>query len=320
MKVGIQCSSYGQRCGISTYAERLEKALKNAGVEAHIFINAPHEQVDVISYQYEPGILHPNKLYDFARKYIDELAVVTAHHSRGLDSVYAILDGVVFHDKSQITEDVWQGSYRIIPHPALVFPRKDKYKLRKKYGLPEDKTIIGTAGFITGTGKMLPLVFDNILKYLEDDMFLYSITSMWKGGDLGRYAQIMNTVKKHGKLHQFRIDTEFVDEETLNEKMQACDLLFAWNITGPNDIGSQSGIAADMYGSYTRLIVKDSPHYSFIGKQDKVLVGPQDPNEFAKYVIYVAKNEDLDDVQDPTWLSWDNQVKNYIDFFEELLE
>jgi len=322
MKVGIQCSSYGQRCGISTYAIRLNNALNKVGVQSHIFIENPHEDVDVISYQYEPGILHPQILYSYTRKFIEQLAVVTAHHTRGLAPLYPALDGVVFHDESQIIKEEgepWEGGYRIIPHPALVFPKKDKAQLRKKYGLPEDKLIIGTAGFIAGTGKQLPLILVPLLKYLEDDMYLYFITSMWKAGDLGRYTQIMRLVKKYGAEDSFRIDTEFVEDESLNEKMQACDLLFAWNITGPNDRGSQSGIAADMYGSYTKLIVKDSPHYSFIKRQEGVLVGPPDPIDFAKAVIRAAKQEDLDDVPDPTWLSWDNQVKNYVDFFEELL-
>lgn len=323
MRVGIQCSSYGQRCGISTYSTRLNNALNKAGVKSHIFIEKPHDDVDIICYQYEPGILHPQVLYAFTRKYIEQLAIVTAHHTRGLGQLYPVLDGVVFHDESQILREEgepWEGGYRIIPHPALVFPRKDKKKLRKKYGLPEDKLIIGTAGFIAGTGKRLPLILVPLLRYLEDDMYLYFITSMWKAGDLGRYTQIMQVVKRHDKTDSFRIDTEFVDDETLNEKMQACDLLFAWNITGPNDRGSQSGIASDMYGSYTKLIVKDSPHYSFIKRQEGVLVGPQDPVDFAKAVIEAAKKEDLDDVPDPTWLSWDNQVKNYVDFFEELYE
>jgi len=320
MRVGIQCSSYGQRCGISTYSIRLNNALNKAGVQSHIFIEKPHEEVDVISYQYEPGILHPTILHAYVRKYIEEIAVVTAHHTRGLEGLYPILDGVVFHDKSQMLGDVWEGCYRIIPHPALVYPKKDKTQLRRKYGLPEDKLIIGTAGFIAGTGKRLPLILVPLLKYLEDDMYLYFITSMWKAGDLGRYTQIMQLVRKYEKEDSFRIDTDFVEDEVLNEKMQACDLLFAWNITGPNDRGSQSGIAADMYGSYTKLIVKDSPHYNFIKQQEGVLVGPPDPIEFAQAVIKAARTTDLDDVPDPTWLSWDNQVKEYIAFFEELLE
>jgi len=321
MKVGIMCKSYGQRCGISTYSERLNRALNKAGVKSHIFINEPHEDVDIISVQYEPGILHPIVLGNFLTRHKNQKVVVTAHHTRGLGQLFGVIDGIVLHDESQIlpTEVPPKNKYRVIPHPALVFPRLDKKEVKKELGLPTDKIIIGTAGFICGTGKRLPVILSHLLELLEDDMFLYFITSFWKGGDMGRYKQISNLVKMYGKENQFRIDIDFKTEEELNKSMQACDLLFAWNITGPNDKGSQSGIASDMYGSYTKLIVKDSPHYSFIKKQKGVLVGPTDPRAFAEAVIKAAKSENLHDVPDPTWLSWDNQVKKYIEYFEEVI-
>ena len=322
MKVGIQCTSYGQRCGISTYSIRLNKYLnQEKDVESFIFVENPKEDIDVLSIQYEPGIIPPHVLNEYIRAYVMPIIVVTAHHTRYLSQFYPILDGVIFHDESQIgNEKPWEGGYRIIPHPALVYPKKNKKSLREKYGLPDDKLIIGTAGFITGTGKNLPGILQHLIKRIDDDMYLYFITSFWKAGDLGRYTQMKNIVKKYKKEDQVRIDPEFVSDEVLNEKMQACDLLFSWNMTGPNDIGSQSGIASDMYGSYTKLIVKDSPHYNFIKQQDKVLVGRPNPKDFAEDVLKAARDADLNDVPDPTWLSWENQVKYYVDFFKELLE
>ena len=152
---------------------------------------------------------------------------------------------------------------------------------------------------------------------MNDDEFLYFITSFWKAGDMGRKAEIMKVVKKLGKENNFRLDTTFIPDNILNEKMQACDLLFSWN-AGGNEVGSQSGIAADMYGSYTKLIVKDVPHYSFIGEQEKVLKGRRQPDKFAEDVIRAVRKEDLNDIPDPKWLSWDEQVKKYVDYFIEL--
>ena len=320
MKVAIQCSSIGQRCGIYVYAQRLAKYLNTLpDVETQLFLSNLKDDVDVVSIQYEPGIMPPNMLLQMVNTYINPVVVVTAHHISGLPQFFPILDGIVLHSESQLhglSDKPW--NYRVIPHPALVFPKKDKSKLREKYGLPQDKKIVGTAGFITGTGKRLPIIVEEILKRLKDDEFLYLITSYWKAGDLGREAEIKRIVKQLGKEEQFRIDTEFLPDEILNEKMQACDLLFAWN-AGPNMYGSQSGIAADMYGSYTKLIVKDAPHYDFIGSQEGVLKGRPEPDKFAEDVLYALRHEDLDDVPDPKWLSWENQVKNYKDYFEELL-
>ena len=327
INIGIQVSSLGERCGIYTYASRLNKYLNSTKkdkynedikVNSFMFANKPKAKFDVLSIQYEPGLMQPQVLQWFLNKYDNVPVVITAHHIGYLENFYPILDGIVLHSEDQILgEKPWV--YRVIPHPALVYPKKDKEKLRKKYNLPLDKKIIGTAGFITGTGKNLPLTVKEILKRLNDDEFLYLITSFWKGGDFGRLHDILSVVKDMGKEKQFRIDTDFVSDEILNEKMQACDLLYAWCQIGPNDKGSQSGIAADMYGSRTKLIVKNSAHYSFIGSQDKVLIGRENPSEFADDVIYALRKEDLNDVQNPEWLSWENQVKEYIDFFQEIL-
>jgi len=129
----------------------------------------------------------------------------------------------------------------------------------------------------------------------------------------------MKQVEETGKKDQFRMDTDFISEEDLNEKLQACDLLWTWCAVGPNDIGSQSGIAADMYGARRKLIVKDSAHYSFIGSQDKVEVGNADPKKFADDALKLLRTGKLDDVQDPEWLSWNEKAKDYLDYFQQVL-
>ena len=323
MNIGIQCESLGTRCGIFTYASRLNRYLNNLkNVKSSMFISEYLDGTpDVISIQYEPGLMPPQRLSYFIQRYSRTPIVVTAHHTLGLQQFYSALDGVVLHSESQILGQDKPWHYTVIPHPALVYPKKDKSKLRDKFGLPHDKKIVGTMGFICGTGKILPLTVKHILENLQDDEFLYLITSFWKGGDMGRYNQIMNVVRSLGKEDNFRIDTDFiVDEEILNEKMQCCDLLYAWNNMSKDQPGSQSGSAADMYGSRVKLIVKDCPHYSFIGKQDKVIVGRENPKDFAEDVIKTLRNENLSDVQDPEWLSWENQVKKYLEYFKEIVE
>jgi len=319
--IGVQCESMGTRCGIWTYSARVIKYLnKLDNTKAVGFVKKyKNGKPNVINIQYEPGMLPPNKVMRLMNKYKEPI-IMTAHHTLNLEQFYPMVDGVILHDEGQIVgEKPWD--YCIIPHPALVFPKKDKKKLRKKYNLPQDKKIVGTMGFICGTGKLLPYTVEEILKNLNDDEFLYLITSFWKGGDMGRLDEIKKVVKSLGKEDNFRIDTDFiVDEELLNEKMQCCNLLYAWNNVGKGSPGSQSGSAADMYGSRVKLIVKDCPHYSFIGNQDKVVVGREHPSEFAEDVINLLREGNLDDIQDPTWLSWEEQIKKYKKYFEEVSE
>ena len=319
MKVAIQCSSYGERCGINSYTNRLANALSKKGVEVDVFINRPLIEPDIISIQYEPGIMPPPRLKALLDRFVEPV-VLTAHHTNGLDDFYPMLDGVVLHDETQILNRKKPWDYVIIPHPGIMYPKKDKDKLRIRLKLPRDKTIIGTAGFITGTGKRLPSLLEELLIRLEDDQFLYFITSMWKAGDMGREREMRRIIKKYDKEDQVRIDTEFVTEKMLNNKMQACDLLFAWNAMPPNMCGGQSGIASDMYCSYTKLIARQACHFNFILSCDKVIAGRPNPNEFAEDVISLAKDKkELNNIQDPSFLSWDKQVEKYIEYFEQFL-
>lgn len=332
-KIGVQCTSMGELCGINTYSRRLVKYLnelkedksgEKVNVEAYMFARSPKKNTDVISVQYEPGLMPIVPMGDgrlSLKQLIDEniepMIIVTAHHINGLSQVYDAVDGIVLHSETQTDIKPWD--YGVVEHPSLVFPNKDKKELREKYDLPQDKKILGTAGFIAGTGKNLPMSVRSILEKLNKDEFLYLTTSFWKGGDMGHKHDILKEVKKTGKEYQFRMDTDFVTAEKLNEKLQACDLLWTWCAVGPNDTGSQSGIAADMYGARRKLIVKDSAHYSFIGEQDKVEVGRADPKDFAKDVVNVLRNSDLDDVPDPQWLSWEEKAKDYLDYFQQVL-
>jgi hypothetical protein len=327
-KIGIQVGSLGDRCGIATYSKRLCDSLnsldkdligEDVEVEAYQFVNKPKKGTDLINIQYEPGLMPPQLLMKIINKYMQPV-IITVHHIGYLPQLFGELEGFVFHNVDQFEDTGSEPlSFAIIPHPALVFEDKNKEELREKFNLPKDKKILGTSGFITGTGKNLPESVKQILIRLKDDEFLYLTTAFWKGGDMGRKDAIMEVVRELGKEDQFRLDTDFVSAEELNEKMQACDLLYAWCVVGPNAKGSQSGIAADMYGSRTKMIVKNSAHYSFIGEQDKVLVGSEGVIDFADDVVKALREEDLEDTQNPEWLSWNEKAKDYLNYFQEVL-
>jgi len=326
LKIAIQNNELGQRGGIATYSNRLEKYLNGTkikvgnqeiDVEAKQFVSRIRNGPDVISIQYEPGMLPPQALQSIIQRY-SQPVVVTAHHMGILPQFYPLMDGIVVHSKNQLEgyDEPW--NYTVIPHPALVFENKDKKELRKKYGLPEDKKILGTAGFIVGTGKELPMIIEKILRKMKDDEFLFCSTSFWKGGDFGHTEIIMKKVKELGKEDNFRIDTDFVPEEVLNEKMQCCDLLFAWN--NLNAPGSNSGIAMDMLGARRKLIVKDSNHYGFVGSIKGVAKGRQGVDEFVTDIFKLFRSNRLDkDIPDPIPYSWETMTKKYAEYFYEIL-
>ena len=315
MKIAVQCSSLGDRCGIWTYTNRLIESLnKIEGVEAFPFVDKIRGKCDLINIQYEPGLMPPDKLQWFLQKYSQPI-VITAHHTGYLQQFYPMVDGIIFHSKNQIVGDPW--NYKIITHPCLVYPEKGKDIMRKKYGLPLDKKILGTAGFIAGTGKELPMLLQPILQNLNKDEFIYFITSFWKGGDFSALSVIKGLVKDMGLEKQFRVDIDFVRDEELNEKIQCCDLLFSWNNSdGP---GGTSGIAMDIIGARRKLIVKAVPHYEEAAKIPGVESGRNPPKEFIEDTFKLLREGDLNNVPDPTPLSWDNLSLQYVEYFKELL-
>jgi len=320
-KVGIQCSSIGHRCGIYTYSQRVEEFLNKNGIETVMFAEnlRKKDKCDIINIQYEPGIMPPQLLNKLIDKYTQPI-VITVHHTGLIPSYYDKVDGIIFHNENQIPKGdnmpkPWD--HIVIPHPALVYPEKGKDKMREKYNIPKDKKVIGTAGFIAGTGKHIPEMTEYILENLQDDEFLYNITSFWKGGDFGYSSIVDETVSKLKKENQFKMDTEFIPADILNEKMQCCDLLFTWNDS--LGVGGTSGIAMDMIGAHRKVIVKDVPHYDTASKIENVLIGRKDQKEFASDVLKALRKEDLTKVANPEPYSWDVLIKDFIDYFEKWL-
>jgi len=315
MKIAVQCGSYGDRCGIHTYTERFLGALnKLDGIEAFPFVNKFRDKCDLIVVQYEPGMCPPQRLQQLLNKYPEPIVLI-AHHNAYVNQFYPMLDGIIFHSENQIQGEPW--CYKVIKHPAVVYPEKGKDKMRKKYDLPKDKKIIGTMGFIAGTGKKLPALVKELLKNMKDDEFLYLITSFWKGGDFGNAETINEIVKDLGKEKQFRMDNEFVEEEILNEKMQACDLLFSWNNSeGP---GGTSGAGMDMLGARRKVIVKDVPHYEEVSNIEGVEIGRKSQEDFAEDVLKLIRKKNMGKIPDPVPYSWDSLMSEFVDFFKEIL-
>jgi hypothetical protein len=321
--VGIQCGSIGQRCGIYTYSQRLEKYLNKNDIDTIMFderIPKGMGKADIINIQYEPGMCQPQKLNMLLNRFKKKPIVATTHHSGIIDNFYDRIDGLIFHDETQVRTNPIHGppwDHIIIPHPALIYPKKDKNELRKKYGLPIDKKILGTAGFICGTGKELDFMLDNLLGKINSKEFIYFPTSNWKAGDMGLTKLINSIAKKYNREDNFKLDTEFVPPEVLNEKMQCCDFMFSWN----NSVapGSNSGVAMDMLGAHVRVIVKDVPHYHTPAMIPGVLTGRQSIPDFAFDTIKAFRKEDLTQVPKIDDYSWDKLIHKYIEYFEDWL-
>ncbi len=76
----------------------------------------------------------------------------------------------------------------------------------------------------------------------------------------------------------------------------------------------------DIVGSRRKLIVKNSPHYSFAASVKGVETGAIKQEDFAKDVLALARKGNLDkDIPDPTPYSWEALTPQYVDYYKEIL-
>ena len=107
MKVAIMNPELGGAGGVNTYSMRLCRYLNEVkDVSAKIFVEKyKNGKPDVISVQYEPGCLSPQRLNQLLNEYVEPV-VVTAHHMGMLlplvlhihlevDSIVVVIDNLV---------------------------------------------------------------------------------------------------------------------------------------------------------------------------------------------------------------------------------
>lgn len=316
MKIGIICPELGLRGGISTFSYRLGRYLKQAGCEVVYGINDIREAVDVKIIEYEPGIYPTVNLKKYLEEHKDEPIILEFHNTVQAKMLAKLAHFSIFHAEHSIPED-WPGHYKLIPHPALVYPEKDKDILRRKFNLPREKRILGTGGFLHGIWKGWHTVLEPLLRNLDSDEFVYFATSAWIEGDGGVIGMFRHIARKLGKTAQFRVESDFMPDEIVNERYQACDMLFAWNSTPPNYIYSSSGLICDLYGARRHVVVRDIPHHWHLRGLKGVTMAPTEVDDFVDVVLKCFRDEKkLNERPEPEHLSWEVLIKEWIDYAE----
>lgn len=321
MKVSIFCPEYGLRGGISSFTERLRLAMKNKGVETKINISKFPNEGDIILVQYHPAIIDHKELYLKIRE--SNIPVIIHFHDTTFAEEFEYeANGYIFMAKHVIPENWSDREYIIFRPPGISGKQVNKKEMRKKYGIPEEKFVIGTAGFLTRGWKAWSDILDYLIKNLDVNReFLYFVTSPYSTGDGGMSKIIKNIAKHYKKDESVKINEDFSEDEIFWEKLNTVDAFFLWNNTNVDYNRQISAIASDLYNVGRHLIIQDIPHYSFLKNDSGISwIKTTDGKIFIDNLYKIIRSEKVRQTPKikPEY-TWNGSIDSYIKFLERFV-
>lgn len=320
MKVLQIAASYGQACGIRNFAEGLEIAFARIGVEVHtvsgLSEDLPPSDVTLIHHDWD---LYENN-DDIVRclcKNSPQPVVFFAHTGRmdkrssGAERFSDVVESFVCMCPGVV--DTLKPVF-LFPHPATIIPDKleERHILRARCGLPQDSVIIGSSGFLR-LEREFPKLLSLLLPHVAaNNWFVELATSAWFKSS----PELKGIETELDRLTErfpgsFRYGTAFIEPPELNERLQACDLLWCWTNTPSTSYAS--GSISDQYASGTRLFAVDKKQHDHVLFLPNVVRGPAVLEAFVEGLV----EEIHGGVQvrhDPSLLSWDSWAKPFANF------
>jgi len=116
----------------------------------------------------------------------------------------------------------------------------------------------------------------------------------------------------------FCYEERFLPREELNLRMQACDLLWCWTEVS-NQEAYASGVASDMYGSGTRMVVCDKLQHAAVLELPNVVRSAPNRGGMLESIVaeIVAGHHDR---HDPRPVGWPLFAKQIVTFLQKMTE
>jgi hypothetical protein len=199
----------------------------------------------------------------------------------------------------------------LFPHPACV-PEclEDRTILRNRFGLPIKNMILGTNGFLKFERQFVEILNVLLPHAKKNDWFVNIITSPWYIDSPGLISEIEELQSSYSAF--FRFENIFLDEQTLNQRLQACDLLWCWTKapSGPY----ASGVISVQYASGTRIFAADKQQHNHVLELPNVIRGPDKLEPFIEQLIVETERANRQR-HDPSPISWDRCIHELALFF-----
>lgn len=168
-------------------------------------------------------------------------------------------------------------------------PPEDRAALRARLGLPADRVVLTTLGFLV-RWKRLPETVSALLDRLPPTVFLQVLTPPPFGGSAAdEIASMQAVLQRHKARDRVLFSTEFRSEQALLDRVCASDLGFLFH---GQDTGSVSAATKAFVAARTPLVTTGSSHAADL-REGVVRVGSFDQRAFAQEVARVAQDEQL---------------------------
>jgi len=275
MKILQICPSLGLKCGVNFFSNNLEKYLSEY---CDVITREKAESLE----KFDSCIIHYIKKIEKEEVKNIQKKVNTflfMHHSRKEED---IIEGkyITLHEGAIILSEENRTRYKnlVIPHPCFTTNMLNRESLKEKFGF-KNKIVVGTCGFINQKRKLFEIC-SQLIKNL-DDRYVINLScckhSLWDS------KKILSSLKKLPK-NRLRIISSELSHIEINEQMQMCDITWCWTDAVQENYGS--GVASDLYGSGTKMVIQDRPqHKHVIGRKHNVIITENDFSQFMKVLI-----------------------------------
>jgi len=333
MKV-VTCHSHQTRCGIREYGMQLDRSLRGRGAEVsarsydHVELGRGVDETsagDVMLVHYEPGLVNACYLVPYLRRVKDKggRVVFCCHwYDPGYMREYSeVADRFVVHRKY----DGWLLSNTVvIPLGCPVYdigrPDRTPSALRARFGLPQDKIVLTTIGFLT-PWKALPDVALAFTQAVGDESRLFvRFHTPWpfdERGSAEHEQQIRHAIAGNPR---FGLSTEYLSEEGTLDLARASDVGFTLHNI---HTGSVSAATKQFVSARRPLVVTHSTHSSDL--HEGVLRVPSfDCGTFARAAVELALSPERTETlrqqmsREYDRLNMDAVAGRYLELFEGL--
>jgi hypothetical protein len=311
MKVLQISKTLGADCGISLFAGQLRAHLRRAGIVIETVDGlTAGDCADLILLQHHPELFADAEVVTLSKS-TQVPFVIFAHTPIG-DALTEHVDAFISLCPGMIGPTS-KPSY-VFPHPAWVPSQlEDRPSLRREFGLPTNRYIVGTNGFLKFERQFVEIITPLLHQARRNGWFIELITSPWRLHSPGLIAALESLRGVNPGC--FRFEHAFLDPQILNRRLQACDLLWCW--TAEPSSAYASGVVSDQYASGTRIVAADKQQHQHVVRLPNVVSAPA---QFGPFVERLAAEICAASRQrhDPTLVAWDHFVPPLAAFLRKI--
>lgn len=312
MKVLQISKTQGHDCGIALFADNLQKEAQRAGI--HIENSSglvQNSDADLVLLHHHDELFSDGEVSSLASACT--VPIVLFAHSDGAGRFSDVLQGFAAMCPGMIGPV--SKPVGVFPHPAWVPNRlEDRASLRREFRLPTTRVVVGTHGFLKYERHFAEIAGALLPEARSNGWFLELITSPWRLESPGVLRTLESLRREYTEC--FRFEYKFLESETLNRRLQACDLLWCWTAAPSSPYGS--GVIAAQYASGTRIIAADKLQHANVLGLPNTVVGPAELLPFIRCIMTELAGGRFER-HDPFPVSWESWIGGFRSFLEVVL-